>query len=84
MGRLTAWAATAALVLAGSAQAGPVPEHLVMNPYPGAAWKLITNQASHGAWNREQIPGGQTEANFTEILTDRGFPTSPAPTPSPS
>ena len=74
MGRLMGWAAAAALVVAGTAQAAPAPERLVMKPYPGAAWKLITNQTSHGAWNREQIPGAETEANFTEILTDQGFP----------
>jgi hypothetical protein len=74
MGRLTAGIAAAALMLTGTAQAAPAAEHLVMKPYPGAAWKVITNQTSHSAWNHEQIPGGETEANFTEILTDQGFP----------
>lgn len=73
MKRLIGAAAAAAFLLAGAAYAQPA-EHLVMKPYPGAAWKVITNQTSHGAWNHEQIPPGQTGANFTEILTDQGFP----------
>ena len=73
MGRAIVWAAAAALALAGMAQAQPA-ERLMMKPYPGAPWKRITDQTSHGAWNHEQIPFNQTEYDFSEILTDQGFP----------
>jgi hypothetical protein len=67
--------AAAAVVLAGGAQAQPAPEHLVMRPLPGAPWTRITEQtARDGAWNHEAIPPGETEDDFTEILTDQGFP----------
>jgi hypothetical protein len=62
----------AAMVAAGSAHAAPAAEHLVMQPYPGAPWKQITDQTAGHAWNHEQIPADQTEDNFTEILTDQG------------
>lgn len=77
--------AAAALVLAGSARGQPAPEHpapgrsapenLVLKPFTGAPWTRITDQtARDGAWNHEAIPRGETEDDFTEILTDQGFP----------
>lgn len=66
--------ATAAMVLASAAHAQGPAERLVMQPYPGPAWTRITDQTSHGAWNHEAIPPGQSEDNFSQILTDQGFP----------
>jgi hypothetical protein len=73
MGRAIGAAATA-VMLAGAAHAQPAPEHLVLKPFPSGAWTRITDQTSHGAWNHEAIPPGQTEDDFSEILTDQGFP----------
>lgn len=72
MHRAIGAAAAAAMILAGAAQAAP--ERLMMLPHPGAPWQRITDQTRHGAWNHEAIPPGETADNFTEILTDQGFP----------
>lgn len=66
--------AAAALALAGAAHAQSAPERLVLKPFPGAPWTRITDQTRQGAWNHETIPPGQTEDDFTQILTDQGFP----------
>jgi hypothetical protein len=68
-------AAAMAMVLAGAAHAQGAPERLVMRPYPGAPWTRITDQTTReGVWNHEAIPPGQSADDFTEILTDQGFP----------
>lgn len=68
-------AAAMALVMAGAAQAQTPPERLVMKPYPGAPWTRITDQTTRGgAWNHEAVPPGQSADDFTQILTDQGFP----------
>jgi len=71
----------AGVILAGVAQAQPAaaptpaPERLVMKPLPGPAWTRTADQtAPDGSWNHESIPAGESADDFTEILTDQGFP----------
>jgi|SRR5579885_2859916 len=69
---------TLAAVLIAAAAAGGValaaaPERLVVGPYPGGPWKKITDKSNARGWIHEQIPAGQTETSFTDILTDQGY-----------
>jgi hypothetical protein len=73
--------AAAALLLAGAAHgdnaaAPAAAERLVMQPYPGAPWKQITDKhdPARGAWNHESIPSSQTVDTFTDIISDQGYP----------
>jgi hypothetical protein len=77
IGRLAG--AVAALSLAGAAHGVAAPattEHLVMQPYPGAPWKQITDKhdPARGAWNHESIPADQSVDTFTDIISDQGYP----------
>ena len=59
-------------IVAYAVAAAPAPERLVMKPYPGQ-WKRITDQTDGGSWFHEQIPVGQGENTFTDILSDQAF-----------
>jgi hypothetical protein len=64
----------ATLALAGAAQAQPAAERLVLKPFAGAPWTRITDQTRGSAWDHEAIPPGESEDDFTQILSDEGFP----------
>ena len=72
--RLWTMLGLASLVAAAPALAAPTSETLVLKPYPGPAWKRITDKSGDQGWIHEQIPASETEAGFTRILTDQGFP----------
>jgi hypothetical protein len=81
MKALVGAAAGVALLLGGVTQADGAstqtgPERLVVNPYPGAPWKRITDKTdpARGAWNHESIPARQTVEGFTDIISDQGYP----------
>ncbi|MEJ0066673.1 MAG: hypothetical protein WDM85_15710 [Caulobacteraceae bacterium] len=44
-----------------------------MKPYPGPAWKRITDKSGPQGWIHEQIPGAHANADYSDILTDQGF-----------
>jgi hypothetical protein len=67
--------AAALLVATAPALAGPMVEHLVMQPYPATApWKLIADKNALQGFYHEQIPADQTVDSFSDILTDQDFP----------
>jgi hypothetical protein len=81
--RATALAILMALGATTAAMAAPGKERLVTAPYPGPpAWKEITNKSNGSQFYREQIPGNQTVANFTDILTSQNFPQQRGADPS--
>lgn len=72
--RILAIAGLAALLASAPALAAPTGETLVLKPYPGPPWKRITDKTGDQGWIHEQIPASETEAGFSHILTDQGFP----------
>ena len=45
-----------------------------MAPYPdGQSWKVVTDKAAPGQHIREQVPDGQTGADYRDILADQAF-----------
>jgi hypothetical protein len=65
-----------AMAAAMAAQAGAAwaQERLVLAPYPGPpAWRRITDKSGPQGYIHEQIPIGQSEDGFTDILTDQAF-----------
>ncbi len=59
------------LSLAGSAVAA---ERLVLEPYPGGAWKDVLNQTTGAVFVREQIPTEQSADAPNDILTAQSVP----------
>src|ERR1700743_244500 len=70
--RLKAFATTACMIaaLCGSAAA----ETLIVPPYPGAAWKKITDRVDDRQTWIEWIPVDQSESDIRDILTEQIFP----------
>jgi hypothetical protein len=53
------------------AQGGP--ERLVVNAYPGAPWKRITDKSGPQGWIHEQVPASHADTDYSEMLTDQAF-----------
>jgi hypothetical protein len=60
----------AALLIAPMAQAA---EHLVVAPYPGGPWKIITDKSNAVQTLKEWIPADQNENAIKDILTEEIF-----------
>jgi hypothetical protein len=65
--------AVAALAAAAATSALAAPEHLVLKPYPRAAWKQITDKSGPQGWLHEQIPASHADTDYSDMLTDQAF-----------
>ena len=66
------WAGVLTVLLAVAA--AQAEERLVLEPYPGAAWHEVINQANGPRFIRQQVPADQTLQNFNDSLTAQSFP----------
>ncbi len=60
-----------ALALLALGSAANAAERLVLGPYPGMTWHDVVNQTNGVHFFREQMPDGQTQANFQDLMTSQ-------------
>ncbi len=65
----TGRAIVAALAVLALGSVATAAERLVLGPYPGMVWHDVAGQSNGARFFREQMPEGQTPANFQDLMT---------------